>query len=418
MSSREVRVAAGEREHIHMFIDEVFKPLHRAEQRRWARAYLWGLLHTPGKKTPRRMAQAGLMPAGAAHGLHQFINSSPWNWEQVRCALAGTIAANRSAYAWTCADLLIPKQGEHSVGVHRRLDQATGRTVNCQRGLGLFLATGTGTGTQCFPVDWNLLLDGAWDWDDLRRRRARIPEAETGRPVGAHVLDFAAGGAGRTLFPDAPWALNLTRRCDDASGVMAGLARRGLDFVCEVDPGQIVLIGRPSPRVITVGELMEEPHARQPHALKRQPEHGGARATRVNVYGGPVRLAQRGAAKDGVSRNYHVLEQPSGDAGQPARYWVTSLLNRGVEEVLTLARSQATARAAVTALGSEFGVLDFEGRSFPGWHHHMTMVSAAYAYQHLYGAPGALPAPAVPLPVTHAEAAYRWADAGAKGLGA
>ncbi|MEU6667458.1 transposase [Streptomyces sp. NPDC046727] len=419
MSSLGVRVEAAERERIQKFIGEVFNPLHRAEQRRWARAYLWGLLHTPGKKTPRRMAQAGLMPTGAAHGLHQFINSSPWTWEPVRSALARTIAASRPAYAWTTADVLIPKQGEHSVGVHRRLDQATGRTINCQRGLGLFLATttGAGTGTQCFPVDWNLVLDGAWDWDDLRRRRARIPEAETGRPVGAYVLGFAAGVAAHSRLPDAPWVLNLTRRCDDASGVMAGLARRGLDFVCEVDPGQIVLIGRPSPRVITVGELMEEPHARQPHVLMRQSEQGGSKGVRVNVYGGPVRLAQRGAGKD-VSRPYHVLEQPSADGAQSARYWITSLLDRGVDEVLALARSQAAARTTVAALREGFGVLDFEGRSFPGWHHHMTMVSAAYAYRHLYGAPDAVPAPAVPMPRASAETANRWAQAGAKGLGA
>nr|WP_225825314.1 transposase [Streptomyces sp. TML10] len=409
-----VRVAAGERERIQKFIEEVFNPLHRAEQRRWAREYLWGLLHTPGKKTPRRMAQAGLMPTGAAHGLHQFINSSPWTWEPVRCGLARTIAASRPAYAWTTADLLIPKQGEHSVGVHRRLDQATGRTLNCQRALGLFLVTGG----QCFPVDWNLVLDGAWDWDDLRRRRARIPETETGRPVGAYVLGFARGVAAHSRLPDAPWALNLTQRCDDASGVMAGIARRGLDFVCEVDPGQIVLIGRPSPRVITVGELMEEPHARQPHVLMRQSEQGSAKAVRVNVYGGPVRLSQRGAGKDGVSRTYHVLELPSADGSQPARYWITSLLRRGVEEVLALARTQAVARTTVATLREEFGVLDFEGRSFPGWHHHMTMVSAAYAYQQLHGTLDAVPAPAVPLPRASAETASRWAEAGAKGLGA
>ncbi|MEU2062571.1 transposase [Streptomyces sp. NPDC013455] len=397
-----------------MFIDKVFKPLHRAEQRRWAGAYLWGLLHSPGKKTPRSMAQAGSLPAGAAHGLHQFINASPWEWEPVRRGLAQTVAASRPAYAWTTADLLIPKQGEHSVGVHRRPDPATGRTINCQRAVGLFLATGT----QCFPVDWGIVLDGAWDWDDLRRRRARIPEAETRRPVGAIVLDFAAGvTAAHPRLPHAPWVLDLTRRCDDASGVMAGLARRDLDFVCEVDPGQIVLIGRQSPTVITVGELLDEPHARQPHVLLRQSEPGSSRPVRVNMYAGTVRLSQRGAAKDGVSRPYHVLQRPSVDGGQPARYWITNLMSRGVEEVLLLARSQAAARATIARLREGFGVLDFEGRSYPGWHHHMTMVSAAYAYRHLYGADGTASPAAGPLPMVPAGAAS-WADAGVKGLGA
>jgi len=33
----------------------------------------------------------------------------------------------------------------------------------------------------------------------------------------------------------------------------------------------------------------------------------------------------------------------------------------------------------------DFGLLDFEGRSFPGWYHHMALVSAAYTYRRLHG---------------------------------
>ncbi|MFD3939112.1 hypothetical protein ACFWSF_09295 [Streptomyces sp. NPDC058611] len=41
-------------------------------------------------------------------------------------------------------------------------------------------------------------------------------------------------------------------------------------------------------------------------------------------------------------------------------------------------------------------MLDFAGRSFLGWHHHMTMTSAAYAYSRLASAPG--PAAGGPTP--------------------
>lgn len=70
---------------------------------------------------------------------------------------------------------------------------------------------------------------------------------------------------------------------------------------------------------------------------------------------------------------------------------MTTLTDRRVEEVLRLTRSRAAALSTVATLQKRFGVLDFEGRSFPGWHHHMTMALAAYAYQHLYAAPGTLP---------------------------
>ena len=31
-------------------------------------------------------------------------------------------------------------------------------------------------------------------------------------------------------------------------------------------------------------------------------------------------------------------------------------------------------------MADRYGLFDFEGRSFPGWHHHVTLVSAAYLY--------------------------------------
>lgn len=373
------------------FLEEIFRPLHRAEQRRWARAYLRGLIHVSGRKTPRSMARTERLPPAAAHSLHQFINTSTWDWEPVRRRLALRVAAGAAPYAWTATELLIPKRGEHSVGVHRRLDAETGRTVNCQRAVGLFLVTDA----HCFPVDWSLVLDGPWGWDQERRLRARIPEEETARSVGACVLDYAAGTAAQPRLPRLPWVLDLTRS-EDASGVLAGLARHRADILCEVNPGQVVIGGRRTPTVTTVGVLMDERNARQPYVMTRHSpadprSRGGARAP-LYTYAGTVRLPLRTVGADGAARGYRLLELPDPDGLRPARYWITSLADRRVERILALMRSRATVRSTVTALQERFGVLDFEGRSYPGWHHHMTMTSAAYAYQHLRRR-GSVPAP-------------------------
>lgn len=48
-----------------------------------------------------------------------------------------------------------------------------------------------------------------------------------------------------------------------------------------------------------------------------------------------------------------------------------------------LARSVSAARRPVSSLEANSGAQDFEGRSFPGRHHHMTMTSAAYAFRSL-----------------------------------
>ncbi|MFI8519242.1 IS701 family transposase [Streptomyces sp. NPDC085481] len=376
------------------FLEEIFRPLHRAEQRRWARAYLRGLLHVSGRKTPRSMALTERLPPAAAHSLHQFINTSPWDWEPVRRRLAQRVAATAAPYAWTATDLIIPKRGEHSVGVHRRLDTTTGRTVNCQRAVGLFLVTDA----HCFPVDWSLVLDGSWGWDVARRQRARIPEEETVQPAGAHVLAFAAEVAAQPRLPRLPWVLDLTR-CEASTGVLAGLARHRAEILCEVDPGQVVLTGHRTPAVTTAGALMDERGARQPYVMARQSPDGrfrgsrtGGRALSLYAYSGTVRLPLRAVGADGAARGYRLLELLDPDGLQPARYWITNLADRRVD--LALMRSRGTVRSTVTALQDRFGVLDFEGRSYPGWHHHMTMASVAYAYQYLRRR-GTVPAPAL-----------------------
>lgn len=54
-----------------------------------------------------------------------------------------------------------------------------------------------------------------------------------------------------------------------------------------------------------------------------------------------------------------------------------------MESVLALTRTVAHAEESVREMSEDFGLLDFEGRSFPGWHHHMTLVSATYGYSGL-----------------------------------
>ncbi|MFD5203705.1 hypothetical protein ACFWM7_26965 [Streptomyces sp. NPDC058375] len=72
-------------------------------------------------------------------------------------------------------------------------------------------------------------------------------------------------------------------------------------------------------------------------------------------------------------------------SGRPGRIWLTNITDRHPAELLEPARSPRGARAAVERMGEDFSLLDFEGRSFPGWHRHMTLVSAAYAYSTLEG---------------------------------
>ncbi|OII65862.1 hypothetical protein BJP40_15595 [Streptomyces sp. CC53] len=71
---------------------------------------------------------------------------------------------------------------------------------------------------------------------------------------------------------------------------------------------------------------------------------------------------------------------------RPGRLWLTSMVDRPVGEVVRYADRVVAVGEAVGLLERGFGLRDFEGRSFPGWHHHMTLVSAAFACSRLMGA--------------------------------
>lgn len=89
------------------------------------------------------------------------------------------------------------------------------------------------------------------------------------------------------------------------------------------------------------------------------------------------------------------VERRPGEAGGD-RFWLTDLVDRPARETPALARLHTGAADTMRRLADDFGLRAFEGRSYPGWHHHMTLVSAAFAYGALGRAGTPPPAPPVP----------------------
>jgi len=332
-----------------------------------------GLLTTPGKKTVRRMAAAVTDSATAAQALHQFINASPWEWEPIQTELVRWVERQTRLRSWTIAPVVFPKRGGESCGVHRRFIPQTGRTVNCQIGIGAFLSSDTGD----LPVAWNMLLPEEWS-DAARRRRARIPgPATAGSPAGGvlDLLDIAAPrGAARSTPTVSMPGRSMPVVADlvgylDTCAMIHGLVERAHDFVIAV-----------------------------PDNLLLQP--GSHLAARQCAEGAPVRAAQfidertgetthptglaylpRAQTRPGLQRTYRLFDRREVSRGRPGRLWLTNMTNRPFDELLALVDGLATTTASIGRMERDFGLRDFEGRSYPGWHHHMTLASAAYAYQ-------------------------------------
>jgi hypothetical protein len=369
------------------FAENLFSHLARADQRRWAEAYLKGLLTTSGKKSVRRLAATVSSSPTASHSLQQFLNASPWDWEPARRELTRLTEHWAPARAWTLAMAVLPKRGEHSVGVHRSFVPTAGRIVNCQQGLGAFVSAEG----ENIPVDWRLVLPEYWTDDAQRRRRARIPMSVRHRPLSAYALDLVDTLRSSSSSPPPPVVADMSE-CSDAGALLQGLVQRGQDFVVAV-PGKLDVVpaggsvrrlpgGLPS---LGAQQFLRQSALRRPHT-STVPDRGG-RLRHVRAVSGLVRLPGSRPA-DGSGRGVLRLFTECRPAGQrPARVWITSLVTDRMDELFGLAHLHGSTTQAIEDMRENYGLLDFEGRSFPGWHHHMTLVSAAYAYRRMARTP-------------------------------
>ncbi|MER6396020.1 transposase [Kitasatospora sp. NPDC001603] len=339
---------------------QLFGSLRRSGQRLKAEQYVRGLLALEGRKTLRGIA-AQFDGAAAQQSVHHFISASPWDWMPVRHALAREVQRALAPQAWVIRPILIPKAGSHSVGIDQQL-LPLGRIVNGQHAVGAWLASG-----HCaVPVDWQLRLSDRWLTDPLRQRASVPADAAVATIedcVRAAVADIREiGGVLR-----GPVVVDVGEV--DAVAVARHLAALGVAFVVRVGPQAQLWLDRTelpsySGREHTVGELAES----LPR-LRRQvnPGDGPTTAVAIPVVTSPARGERM------------LLLGEWRPAGRPRRrLWLTNADAPSVLTALRLTRLPGVVLRDFTAISERVGVRDFGGRSFPGWHRHITLASVAH----------------------------------------
>nr|WP_214412405.1 transposase [Sphaerisporangium fuscum] len=377
----------------------VFSSLKRRDQRRWARLYLRGLLSIEGRKTMRGIASLESGPA-VEQSLQQFISQSPWGWIAVRRTLAGYIEQAVRPIALVVEPVVIPKSGEHSVGVERRFVSKLGRLANCQQVVGVWLASEQAA----YPIDWRLILPESWTDDPGRRRRAGIPDDEISLSVEECAAEVVANIA-------AAWGLRRRPVVMDAREVDVGrlifeFTGRGIPFVLRVhdsipvspsDPriplgmGRRIEAGRLVDALRDVGRLVDNPKAAV-DASAGTPQRA-ARAVSAQVH-----TPFRSPTADAEEAALTLLGTWTAPGQRSAAVWLSNIGRLPPGMLLRIAQTAervAWDRAGVT---HHLGLRDFEGRSFRGWHHHVTLVSAAHAFWMLLSGGDGLFPPVAPLP--------------------
>ncbi|MEE1929376.1 transposase [Streptomyces sp. TRM 70351] len=348
---------------------DLFASLLRRDQRLKAEAYVRALLAARGRKTLRNIA--GQMGGESAQqSVHHFISSSSWDWSAVRRALTRHAEALVAPRAWVVRPLVIPKAGPHSVGVEQQFVPHLGQTVNGQQAFGAWLASGQAS----VPCNWRLVLPDSWLEDPLRRSRACIPATSR-----AASLEECASEAVRQVHgghaPRRPVVLDAegldVQRCVHymTQGAAAPLLMRvGTETPLRVDGTAVHgYCGTP----VSAGRLvatMKQFRQRADGALP-----GGGRNRQGVVAAIPVVLPAPGPRLPLLL----LADWAAGPHG-PARLWLTPATGTPVPALLGLARLADTVGRDVAQVSERIGIRDFAGRSFQGWHRHITLVSVAH----------------------------------------
>jgi SRSO17 transposase len=402
-----VGVAPEVQERLAAYFADVVSGLVRSEQRSAAELYGRGLIEAGARKSLEPIVARLGGGKVEYEALQHFLADSPWDPAVIDRAVAERVCAVIEPAAWVLDDTGIPKDGKRSPGVKRQYSGTLGKIGNCQIAVSLHAVSPKGT----VPLGFRLYLPEDWCADPERRRKAKIPAGvvfQTKPALGAELVARAAG-----------WKIRRAPVLgDQAYGNDTKLRTRlhdeGVDYVLSVsadtgvfDTATVFAIPPRKPGSRGPGPSLPRPD-REPQSIEQLVADLGPDAWQTvafrDIDGQPLvsRFAfMRVIAAHPVTRDHGapreewlIVEWPE-DHEQPSDYWLSNLpADTEPEHLARLARLRWMIELDYKQLKGHLGLDHYEGRSYPGFHHHCTLVTAAHGFLTLERADPNHPRPA------------------------
>jgi len=277
---------------------------------------------------------------------------------------------------WIIDDTGFLKQGDHSVGVQRQYTGSAGKIANCQLGVSLAVASRT----EQIAVDFELYLPAKWTEDAARRREARIPDQVTFKTKIDLALDMikrakSDGIPGNIMLADSAYG--------ESSDFRKTVRELGFDFAVGGLPNLGVIRLDRNDRVCSKPQSVADVIAALPKkAFRMVTWRDGSKSklssrfcfVRVQTtYDDGIPLAMR-------ERLWLVAEWPESEK-KPGKFVLTTLPRRmSKKQIVQLFKERWRTERMYEDLKGELGLDHFEGRSFTGWHHHVSVVLCCYAF--------------------------------------
>lgn len=365
---------------LNSYFDALGQQLKHSKQRESFALYTLGLLMEGERKSveplaARLCADPSRIRATTEKLLH-FIGDSPWNDQAIRqCATRYAIeamCAQQPIESWIVDDTSFPKQGNKSPGVQHQYSGTLGKVANCQIAASLTVATRSAE----LPIDMELYISEAWLNDQKRCQEAHIPAEIVFRPKWRIALDLIE----RALAAGVPKAIVLA---DAAYGHVVEFRERllqlGMDYSVGVrDTTRVKVIlsnGKVTPpmRVADVADILaiNEFHSVTWREGTRKTLQSRFAFARVYVMLGKRKHSQE---------HWLVIERPKPDK-PPTHYTLCTLpTSTSHQELVRLIKQRFRIERTYEDLKGELGLDHYEGRSYRGFHHHITCALACYAF--------------------------------------
>jgi SRSO17 transposase len=348
----------------------------------------------------QRVARSVDLPEGE---VKRFVSESPWEHERVQQHLverAPEALVSKNG-AFIVDDVGIIKQGKHSVGVYRQYSGALGKVGNCQVAVNLVYSVPGGrvnANQKTWPLGTRLYVPKAWAEDEEfenLRDEVHLPKDfrfRTKPEIAMMMIDAArdANIPHRVTLADAGYG--------DDGEFRRGLRERGEPYILGVTPSSLRVIpadapvttpkptrkgGRPRTAPIHAASVKRESPSQIVRAIKEWTNVEWSEGTKGVLSGlfhaRKVRVVTGEKSRRAVTDEtvWLLLEKRKNEL---KAYVCWGLDDATIETLVEYAHLRWTIEQFHRETKQILGFDRFEGRTWRGWHHHITVVLLAYAF--------------------------------------
>lgn len=346
--------------------------------------YVLGLLLQQGRGNMSKNAEN--VPGGSGRRFQHFISDSPWDHRAVIAQIQRDvmkIIGDVRNVAIHIDETSFPKQGDDSVGVGPQYCGRNGRVENCQ----VAPCLGITNGSLCTLIDAELYIPKDWASDPDRREKCGIPEDlefKTKSEIGLEMIRRAQSNGVKFGY------VGMDTFYGRQTALLSALNSDGLIYMADVPCDTRVWLSLPKVgiperksnhgRIPTAPKVLEgEPVPIEVRKIKDQLDpsqwtHTFVRDTERRELWSWIACLRVHSVEDGLPGIEQWLIIRIDDSDGAIKYQMSNApIDTSIERFAQMSCSRYWIERSFEDGKGIAGLGDFQGRSWTGWHHHITM---------------------------------------------